>query len=386
MLLLLACSGTPDVDSSDSDVATDDTEVEDTSTDDTEDTGHLFECGVVDAPVDVEDIPALDVVGEVTWTLDFDETAEGNGYGDCSYTRTYVGTQVLDRPWLCDGCSVQAEGEATIIDGEDCLALISSSGTVRTEMWGWDEDEGFYRAGHEHGRMGQLTGPVDNSFDYDAGEAELTWEGDLTLSDDRGTGLLTASGTMTWAPGETLIAELWAAERAAPYSGGWPQNDPGTLENDWGPAIGETLPNFRLQDQCLDRLDLWDLHGSYTIVEVSQYNCGPCQVMAETAGEFQSDMAAEGIDVQFVTLHGNGLSDSYSSPPESIINDWTAAFGNHGPVIYDRGYGIAMAYSLIEDYSLSFPAWFIVDENFTVIHAQTGFGDWSTAEAIITAE
>ena len=93
-----------------------------------------------------------------------------------------------------------------------------------------------------------------------------------------------------------------------------------------------------------------------------------------------------GMEVRFVTLHGNGLSDSLTSPTEDIIDAWTEEYGNHGPVIYDRGYGVAMAASLIEDYGLSFPAWFIVDPEMTVLHAQTGFGDWTTAEAIILAE
>jgi len=389
MLFLLACSGSEPLDSSlpadDTSVQTDDTGA-DTGETGHEDTGHPFECGTVDAPVDVPDIPALELAGTVTWTLDFDETAEGNDLADCTYTRTFTGTQVLDRPWLCDGCAVMVEGTATVTEGMECLGLISSSPEERTEMWGWNESNGFFRSGHEHGRMGELEGPIDNLFQYDQQLASIGWQGEYGLSDDRGAVVLTAEGSMNWKAGETLIADLFAAERTAPYAGGWPQDDPGTLSASWAPAVGETLPNFRLEDQCRDRLDLWDMAGTYTIVEVSQYNCGPCQAMAETAGDFQGTMADQGVEVRFVTLHGNGLSDSLTSPTEDIIDAWTEEYGNHGPVVYDRGYGVAMAASLIEDYGLSFPAWFIVDPEMTVIHAQTGFGDWTTAEAIILAE
>ena len=82
------------------------------------------------------------------------------------------------------------------------------------------------------------------------------------------------------------IAELFAAERTAPYAGGWPQDDPGTLSASWAPAVGETLPNFRLEDQCRDRLDLWDMAD--TIVEVPQHHHQNNALLSEL-GELSPD-------------------------------------------------------------------------------------------------
>ncbi len=387
MLLLLACTGPTAHDSgADSTILIDDTAPSDDSSV-TDDTGeHPFSCGEANPPVAVSDIPAIQVSGQVNWTLSFDETAESNDFYDCGYARTYEGLQTLDTPWSCADCEVISRGPVTITEGADCVAQISSSGEVRTEKWGWNSDGEFFRATSENARMGMLEGGTPHAFDYQAGTADLMWEGEYELTEDRGTVLISASGTMAFAAGDELIADPFAADREHDYAGSWPRNDPGDLEASWAPTVGETIPNFRLEDQCEDLLDLWDLHGAYTVIEVSQYNCGPCQTMAETAGTWQDHMAGQGVPVQFVTLHGNGLGDSYGTPDHSIIEAWTEEFGNHGPVIADRGWGIAMAYSVIEDYGLSFPAWFIVDPDFKVIHAQTGFSDWDDAEAIILGQ
>lgn len=382
MFWLLACTG-PAAESGDDGV------VETGSVDSADswvDTGHApLVCGEVRPPVAVPTHPAVEVSGEVSWTLTFDEAARANGNVDCGYRRTYQGLQSLDLPWTCPDCEVITRGPATIVEGLDCVGQIVSADEVRTEQWGWNAQGEFFRANSENGTMGLLDGAQGHLFDYDQGTASLSWQGESTLRAG-GTVLIEAHGGMTFATGEALVAGLFEAPRTEDYAAGWPRADPGSLTLDWSPELGDTLPNFRLQDQCGDTLDLWDLYGTVTVIEVSQYNCGPCQEMARTAAAWQHKMEGKGIAVQFVTTHGNGLGDSYGTPELSLLQSWVQSFGNHGPVVADRGWGIAMARSLVEDYSLSFPAWFIVDEEFTIIHAQKGFSDWSPAEEVLLSK
>ena len=117
VLALLACAGGPE-----KDVSTDDTNVvvddsgandsggaddsgggDDTSADDT---------GVIDTQIDEElvcadvgytaptpTLPGRSLTGQATWWLDFDETAEANGYVDCFYSRSFEGLEYNDQSY-----------------------------------------------------------------------------------------------------------------------------------------------------------------------------------------------------------------------------------------------------------------------------------------------
>lgn len=49
------------------------------------------------------------------------------------------------------------------------------------------------------------------------------------------------------------------------YACGWLRNDPGTLSGT-GTAIGDTVDNLSLVDQCGDAVDLWDFAGEYHVL------------------------------------------------------------------------------------------------------------------------
>jgi len=49
------------------------------------------------------------------------------------------------------------------------------------------------------------------------------------------------------------------------YACGWPHNDPGTLVSK-GNEVGDVLDDFKLPDQCGERVDMWDFYGEYHVL------------------------------------------------------------------------------------------------------------------------
>lgn len=332
--------------------------------------------------IDTVGAPAVVVTGEVTWTLTFDETAQSKGFTDCSYTRVFEGNQYLDMDYLCPECSVQVQGTATMTEGLDCYGQISSSATTdRTEHWGWSE-AAFYRTGAAQSPLGELT---ELTPPAEGEPASLGWESENELSDG-GVMLLTASGTMTWMLDETiLLPDPWPSSPSA-YACGWPTNDPGTLTQDYTLAVGSTFPNVRLIDQCDEPMALWDLYGSWLVMDTSQSDCGPCQSMADTAEAFVEEMAAEGHDVKVVSFLGNGLSNPFGTPDEDTHSAWVESFGLTDPVLYDRGFAYALFPEFVEEYSgesFGYPTWIVVDPEMNLVHGNVGFSSWDDVGDII---
>ena len=49
------------------------------------------------------------------------------------------------------------------------------------------------------------------------------------------------------------------------YACGWTRNDPGDLVSK-GSDVGDVIDNFKLPDQCGERVDLWDFYGEYHVL------------------------------------------------------------------------------------------------------------------------
>ena len=50
-----------------------------------------------------------------------------------------------------------------------------------------------------------------------------------------------------------------------PYACGWAHNDPGTIQPT-GAAIGDTLYDAELPDQCGENVSIWDFYGKYHVL------------------------------------------------------------------------------------------------------------------------
>lgn len=375
--ILVACGGNGDTDKpQDTSPATDtgsDTEpVTDsgTSTDsgDTEDTEDT-------APPDTTD--AIVVTGQATWILAFDEEAEGNGFFDCTYTREYEGVQYLDQDYLCPDCTAQTGGTATMTDGDECFAQISTAGPVRYEAWGFSET-GFYRSSPENQRLGELD---EITLAAEGTETPIGWTSDYDMTDG-GTMNIAAVGGFTWSEDTNTQIEIPGSGHSGPYTCGWPRNDPGDLELDYVLADGSVFPNAFLRDQCGEQLSIWDLYGRYLVIDNTQPDCGPCQNMAETSEDFIADMKADGIEVMMVSLMGKALSAPWEEPSAGTMDAWVEEFGLKGPVLADRGFGYGLMPPYFE-YDYGFPAWMVVAPDMTVITGNVGFSSWDAAQSII---
>ncbi len=99
----------------------------------------------------------------------------------------------------------------------------------------------------------ELDADADGLVDCD--EVALGTDPDTADSDADGTG----DGEEAACGADPLDAEETC------YQCGWYRGDPGTLEAT-GAAIGDTLENVAMTDQCGELVDLWDFAGEYHVL------------------------------------------------------------------------------------------------------------------------
>ena len=329
-----------------------------------------------------EDGEYVRVSGEVTWTLTFDEAAEANGFFDCSYRRTYEGEQRIDRGYLCPNCDFMTQGIATMEEGLDCHAQISSNNAAqRTELWGLGNNS-FFRSGHEQRALGEL-GSVD-SMAPDT-DIALTWSSESQLNAG-GTMLLEATGYIHYVVDPDITPSPEVLPHEGPYTCGWPQNDPGDLILDYNIGIDKTFPNVHLRDQCGERMSLWDFYGSWLILDTTQSDCGPCRSMAAGAEEALADMRAFGLDVVMISFLGNGLSYPYESPSQATLDSWVDTYELEDPVLFDEGFAFALFPGFVEEFTgegFGYPTWLLINPEMKLVYGNVGFGSWENIQNAI---
>lgn len=345
-------------------------------------TGDGGEDGGGSTPTEEGDIPGWRAEGEIAWTLDFDADAEAGGYVDCSYARTWEGSQALDLGYLCPDCAMIFPGEALLYEGLSCYQQLDAEGVeLQEEAWGFSEDGRFFRSGGNTRPLSELS-----TLDPSSPEgAAVAWVSEYELTSG-GTMTLSASGAVSWwLDPELLLPDPWPS-RTEPYTCGWPQADPGDLVLDYDLQIGSVFPNVRLIDQCAEKLALWDLYGRWLVLDTAQPDCGPCRSMADTAEAFVVQMAGEGIEVVVVNLLGAGLGAPFDEPDPEVYADWVETYESSGPVLKDRGFGYALFPSFAEEAtgeSFGYPTWVVVDPQMRIHAVNIGFSDWEAVADLI---
>jgi hypothetical protein len=97
-------------------------------------------------------------------------------------------------------------------------------------------------------------------------------------------------------------------------------------------------------------------------------------------------MAAEGIPVRVITLMGNGLTEPYGTPSQSIIDSWIADQAVTDPVLFDRGFHYALFPDFIEGFngdSFGYPAWLVLDPEMTLFYGAVGFSSWDSVSEVV---
>ena len=324
---------------------------------------------------------AVSIASEITWSLDFDRDAERLGLEDCTYTREYLGEQILDQDYLCPECDVQTNGVAEMISGESCFELISSDDGTRLESWGFSYDErDVYRSVTSQYSLLEL---FDVSVTGEYLDSPVFWQVDYELGE--GNMRLTASGVWSyWTDESRRLDNPWAPIPTS--SCGWGNTGPVVVPSSYDVAIGEPFPNLRLNDQCGDPVDLYSFAGSWVVLDATQPDCGPCQNMAAASGEFLNSLRREGVEVNMISLMGKGLDEPWASPSRGIVKDWVEYFALNDPVLIDRGAGMALLPEFFEteyDSSFGYPAWVILDPDMNVVRGFMGFSSFDEATEVI---
>ncbi len=319
---------------------------------------------------------ARTLVGEGTWTLDFDAEAEALGYVDCRYHRQYaVSTEREGHRWQCPECDWFTMGDATVDVGyDDCFLSISSADQTRTEHLGFATgDDGLthlWRTGAENvtlADMGAVTGAGSEADPYVGG-----WTDDGAFDAGGGFTLVAELSLVQGVDPGVSIADV-DVPREEPYACGWPTCNPGGPAPSWTLTTGGVLPNGRFFDTCGDEVDLWDFWGRYLVIDASAPNCGPCQAMAQDEGAWVESMAARGIEVQWITLLNSSLSEVNGAATPEQLQTWVDAFGSTGPVLSDEGYGYDLFMPYRGDGSSSYPTLIVVDPEMRVLGWDAGY-------------
>jgi hypothetical protein len=338
---------------------------------------------------EVAALPSIRLESTITWSLDFDEEAEAAGAEDCSYTRVYEGVQRFGWEHLCPDCEFIARGDATMTEGLDCYAQISSTAAdVRTELWAIEDGTKLHRSGRDQFPMPTVLTELD-SPSVDGAAVPVAWGSEANALTSGGGFDLSAEGTVAWSVDASLLQDDPWGPRAAAYACGWECEDPGDLVGVAPLALGETIPNGRFRDQCGEQVDLWDFHGSYLVIDASQPDCGPCRSMADTHDAFVQEMRAAGIPVRVITLMGAGLSATWETPSEDTVDSWVESYGLTEPVLADEAWTLSFFPSFIEGYSgedYGYPAWVVVDPALRPIHGNVGFSSWDAVAEVIVAD
>ena len=348
ILLLLACSGKGD---------------------DGDDTGAADADADTDA--DTDSVRGA-VFGTITWGVDFDSDAEAAGATDCAYTRQYTGSTDLSAPWLCPSCELLFRADVEMLDDwEDCYAQVSSTDPTPEEWLGY-ADGLWYRAS-----TSALSERGPSEFDGETWTVSQEVESAAPV----GGGLVfEIEGTLT--VGEEAGDPLHGWGAADTYACGWPKADPPAYDGDYTADLGDVLPDGLFPDACEDPVRLHDLAGRYLIVEISAMDCGPCRSAAAAEAGFIEEMAAEGIEVEVVTLLAPSLSDTAGTPETEDLVSWTDTYGIHSPVLGDRVWGLSVAAAAVGD-DFGYPTFIVADPDLIVIDLQVGFSSYDDFAALI---
>ena len=313
------------------------------------------------------------ITGSVEWIVDFDAAAEAVGYYDCSYSRDYNAmVEHTDLAYLCPDCTLLTQGLAEMsADDDACYTQISTTDGTRVEHLGLVEsDDGtvtLYRGGRENLTLAEAGDWADGA---------TVWTDSSTL-DDGAAFDLSAAAALQVSASDAMVDDP-AGARTEPYACGWPLFSPGGVPQSYTAAVGDTLPNARLTDQCGEGVDLWDFRGRFVVIDASSPNCGPCQEMASKAEDFKAEMEDLCIDVELVTLLNASLSEVNLPADPALVAEWVSAFGLTSPVLADRGFAYAvLAPATHPDGGISMPTIAVLDPDGKVIYLDTGFGETS---------
>lgn len=329
----------------------------------------------VKRPAQYVDVATID--GEITWQVLFDSDAEEAGLADCTYRRTYTGTEDRSSPWLCPECEVTFVADVEIVEGRSCYDLISNYDPEPREWLGYSGGD-WFRGGAVNYRLS-----FQGAVDIEGAAVTTTYASEHYEHPDGGTFQLVVNGDLTL--GEDH-ADPWHGLVPPPaYACGWPTANPPEFKGEYAFEVGRKLPDGVFLDRCEEPVRLHDFNGRYLVIDISALDCPPCQDKARGEHDFVANMAAADINVEVITLLAPSLSAPLDPAEPSVLNSWMLEFGLLSPVLADRGYGYWMGGEALGN-DFGYPTSLTVGPDLKIIDIRSGFGGWATWERIISAD
>jgi hypothetical protein len=318
----------------------------------------------------------MTITGDATWDVTFDATAQSNGATNCSYTRHYEGVQDQSAPWLCPSCDVMFRATVQMTAGQqDCFVQVSDTPPAPEEWVGYGGGNWWRGRGGPMSEQGTAT-VTATTVDIANSVQDLEAMVGGTLGFDI---------TGAFALGEELGDPMhgWVAENS--YTCSWPKAAPPEYTGNYLLTVGQPLPDGLFRDRCDEVVRLHDFKGAYLVIDMSAIDCPPCQNMASQEAQFETDMAAQSIEVHVITMLAPALADPLGLTTTAMLENWTTTYGLTSPVLADRGWGLSMFLPALVD-ETAYPSWVIVDPDLLVVEMGVGFGGFAELETAILAD
>ena len=130
-----------------------------------------------------------------------------------------------------------------------------------------------------------------------------------------------------------FVSNAWLPESHSVETPAWPNaSDLG----EEGYEVGDTVANFRLQDQNGDEVCAWQFGGRAMVIDVSALDCGPCQAAAEETDCLARDFGAENF--AYLTILRDHLDGNTAEPDD--LQEWKEYFEidePNTPLLLDPG-------------------------------------------------
>lgn len=335
----------------------------DTSAPPGDDTATTSDSGAAPAPEGAW-IAAARLVGDLTFTV---SPYDGEGLATCSYTRHFDGVELVGLvDYACPDCGMAFGGDVTVSDdGAACFDSwfpqnLSYTLMNRAEFWGW-KNTNFYRSSVPS--LGTSVGSTDFSAPGEGEAATFSYSATSTAAE---TALLEVEGSLSWSM-DALLPDP-AGTRSSPYLCGWPQGDPGNIDNPAAIALDRALPNLPMEDQCGEPVSLRDFTGEALLFVAAYPDCDACVYTALTAATY-----ATAHDLRMVVLF-EGDDAAFAAA--------TQTYGALGPVLRNRNYIEVMSLGLF-GYTPVGAQWWLADPSQVVVAAGVSTLDFSELNEVL---
>lgn len=302
------------------------------------------------------------VRGDLTWSVDFDASAEATGFADCEYVRHYEAGEDLAHQWLCPDCDTLFRADVSFVSGrEDCYDRVTDAMPTPNELIGFDGSTWMRSRSYTSALRAMGTG--------ETGGRTRTLSASGTAPHASGAITYTVSGTLERSRRDGDLMHGWAPPPT--YRCDWPTTDAEPYTGDFTLAVGEPMPDITLLDICDEPVRLYDLFDGYTVLYSGAPDCTMCRDMAAGHSDFDDEVASLPWTAKAVSILAPSLQDADGETSLPALSTWISAFQLQGkPVLRDRGF----AFAVLGDV---YPTSVVIAPDGTVVDIAQGYtGSW----------